>query len=81
MEFLKFLDETAIKSVRKFLAYGSGTVFFGSCIYTMITNQGPLDGTQYMVIAGVFAAYFGKSLLTKPDVKVITDRRTDNGTS
>ncbi len=59
---LNFLDETAVKSVRKFLSYGSGTIFFGSCIYTMIQNNGPLDPTQYSIIAGVFGFYFLKQL-------------------
>lgn len=72
---LKFLDEQTTKSVRKFLAYGSGIIFFASCIYTMIVNNGPLDTTQYMIIAGVMGFYFGKNLLTKADVKVIQDRR------
>jgi hypothetical protein len=67
MEFLsfKFLDEGAVKSVRKFLAYGSGTIFFGSCIYTMIKNGGPMDPTQYSIIAGVFGFYFLKQLFQK----------------
>lgn len=72
---LKFLDEKTTKSVRKFLSYGSGLVFFGSCIYTMIQNSGPLDMTQYMIIAGVISFYYGKDLLKKADVKVIQERR------
>ena len=80
MEFLKFLDEKTTKSVRKFLSYGSGLVFFGSCIYTMIQNNGPLDMTQYMIIAGVISFYYGKDLLKKADVKVVAERRA-NGDS
>jgi len=75
VEFLKFLDENTTKSVRKFLSYGSGIVFFASCIYTMIVNKGPLDNTQYMIIAGVIGFYYSKQLLTKTTTKVITDRR------
>jgi hypothetical protein len=82
MEFLsfKFLDEKTTKSVRKFLSYGSGVVFFGSCIYTMIVNKGPLDPTQYMIIGGVMGFYFGKELFKKADTKVVTDRRTNENT-
>ena len=75
MEFLKFLEENTSTSVRKFLALGSGVVFFASCIYTMIINNGTLDITQYSILGGVFAAYFGKELLKKQDVKVVVDRR------
>lgn len=74
---LKFLDEKTTKSVRKFLAFGSGIVFFASCIYTMIQNNGPLDSMQYMIVAGIMGFYFGKSLLTKADVKVINNRRSE----
>lgn len=62
---LQFLDENAVKSVRKFLAYGSGIIFFGSCIYTMIINSGDLAPTQYSIIAGVFSFYFLKQLFGK----------------
>jgi hypothetical protein len=72
---LKFLDEKTTKSVRKFLAFGSGIVFFASCIYTMIQGNGALDPTQYMIVGGVFAAYFGKDLFKKSNIKVVTDRR------
>jgi hypothetical protein len=75
MEFLKFLSGETTKSVRRFLAYGSGSVFFASCIYTMIITNGALDPTQYMIIGGVFAAYFGKELFKKADIKVVTARR------
>lgn len=75
MEFLKFLEENTSTSVRKFLAFGSGVVFFASCIYTMIINNGTLDFTQYTILGGVFAAYFGKDLFKKQDVKIVTDRR------
>jgi uncharacterized membrane protein YjjP (DUF1212 family) len=74
---LKFLDEKTTKSVRKFLAFGSGIVFFASCIYTMIQNSGPLDSMQYMIVAGIMGFYFGKNLLTKADVKVVQDRRAN----
>ncbi len=74
---LKFLDEKTTKSVRKFLAFGSGIVFFASCIYTMIQNNGALDGMQYMIVAGIMGFYFGKSLLTKADVKIIQNRRSE----
>ena len=77
MEFLKFLSGETTKSVRRFLAYGSGGVFFASCIYTMITTDGALDPTQYMIIGGVFAAYFGKELFKKAEIKVVSERRTD----
>ena len=77
MEFLKFLSGETTKSVRRFLAYGSGTVFFASCIYTMIQSNGTLDPTQYMIIGGVFAAYFGKELFKKADIKVLTERRNN----
>ena len=78
MEFLKFLSGETTKSVRRFLAYGSGTVFFASCIYTMITTSGALDPTQYMIIGGVFAAYFGKELFKKAEIRVVSEKR-DNG--
>jgi hypothetical protein len=41
----------------------------------MITTSGALDPTQYMIIGGVFAAYFGKELFKKADIKVVTARR------
>jgi hypothetical protein len=50
-------------SVRKFLAYGSGLVFFGSCIYTAIETGGSLDTTQYAIIGATFTFYFGKDFL------------------
>jgi hypothetical protein len=73
MEFLKFLSGETTRSVRRFLAYSSGIVFFASCIYTMIEQKGPLDPTQYMIIGGVFAAYFGKELFKKAEVRVVTE--------
>ena len=62
---LNFLDEAAVKSVRKFLAYGAGTIFFGSCIWVMASNNGDLSPTQYSIVAGVFSFYFLKQLFNK----------------
>ncbi len=72
---LKFLDEKTTKSVRKFLSYGSGLIFFASCIYTMIVQKGPLDMTQYIIIAGVIGFYYGKDLLKKTGIKIVTDKK------
>ena len=61
LNFLKESEDDSY-SVRKFLAYMSGLVFFSSCIYTMIMNAGPLDAMQYSILTGVFGFYFLKKL-------------------
>lgn len=58
---LPFLHEGSTFSMRKFLAFGSGLIFFIACIWNLI-RTGDLTATQYGITSGVFAFYFTKNL-------------------
>jgi hypothetical protein len=66
----RVLREDTIYSVRKFMAYTVTLIFAGSCVVTIMQNNGSLDVTQYGIIAAVILSYFGKEAFNKFSVTV-----------
>lgn len=59
---INFLHEGTTFSFRKLLALQTSFIFLVDCGWS-IAHTNVLNGTQYGIIAGVFAFYFSKTIL------------------